>query len=158
MKKSLNFGMLLMFAFSLMSSMCSSDDEPSNNNLAAEIEQIVTEAQDGSWRITYYFDSNQEETNDYVGYSFIFGSNNMLTAANGNNDIVGSWSVTNTSNSNDDSSSDDDVDFNISFNAPEKFQELSDDWDVISHSSTKIELIDISGGNGGTDYLTFEKE
>ncbi len=38
------------------------------------------------------------------------------------------------------------------------FEELSDDWDIISHSSTKIELIDISGGNGGTDYLTFEKQ
>ena len=27
----------------------------------------------------------------------------------------------------------------------------------ISQKYTKIELIDISGGNGGTDYLTFEK-
>jgi hypothetical protein len=37
------------------------------------------------------------------------------------------------------------------------FEDLNDDWDIISRSSTKIELIDISGGNGGTDYLTFEK-
>ena len=37
------------------------------------------------------------------------------------------------------------------------FEDLNDDWDFISQSSTKIELIDVSGGNGGTDYLTFEK-
>ena len=38
------------------------------------------------------------------------------------------------------------------------FEDLNDDWDIISQSSSKIELIDISGGNGGTDYLTFEKK
>jgi hypothetical protein len=37
------------------------------------------------------------------------------------------------------------------------FEDLVDDWDFISVSNTKIELIDISGGNGGTDYLTFER-
>jgi hypothetical protein len=36
------------------------------------------------------------------------------------------------------------------------FEDLNDDWDIISHSPTKIELKDVSGGNGGTDYLTFE--
>jgi hypothetical protein len=54
-------------------------------------------------------------------------------------------------------SSSDDLDFNISFASPPDFEELSDDWDFISQSSSKIELIDVSGGNGGTDYLTFEK-
>lgn len=34
---------------------------------------------------------------------------------------------------------------------------LSDDWDVLERTDTKIRLIDVSGGNGGTDYLTFEK-
>ena len=75
-------------------------------------------------------------------------------ASNGSSTVNGSWSVTDSSNS---SSSDDDIDFNISFTAPPDFEEFSDDWDIIQHSSTRIELIDISGGNGGTDYLTFEK-
>jgi len=52
---------------------------------------------------------------------------------------------------------DSDLDFNIFFASPPDFEDLSDDWDFISHTSTKIELIDMSGGNGGTDYLTFEK-
>lgn len=37
------------------------------------------------------------------------------------------------------------------------FEDLNDNWDFVTHSSTKIELIDSSGGNGETDYLTFEK-
>ena len=69
---------------------------------------------------------------------------------------TGTWSVTNSSSSS--SSSSDDIDFNILFNSPPNFEELSEDWDIISHTSAKIELIHVSGGNGGTDYLTFERQ
>jgi hypothetical protein len=50
------------------------------------------------------------------------------------------------------------IDFNIFFASPEKFSELSDDWNIVSHTATKIELIDVSGGDGDTDLLTFEKQ
>lgn len=49
------------------------------------------------------------------------------------------------------------IDFNIFFASPEDFNELSDDWNIISHSATKIELIDESG-DGEIDLLTFEKQ
>ena len=59
----------------------------------------------------------------------------------------------------DGNSSDDDDDFILDFAVPESsdFEDLIDDWDFISVDNTKIELRDISGGNGGTDYLTFER-
>ena len=50
-----------------------------------------------------------------------------------------------------------DIDFNIFFASPVDFSELSEDWDIITNSSSKIELMHVSGGNGGTDLLTFEK-
>ena len=53
--------------------------------------------------------------------------------------------------------SEDVPDFNIFFASPEDFEELSDDREFISRSGTKIALIDSSGGNGSTAYLTFEK-
>ena len=73
--------------------------------------------------------------------------------------MTGTWSVTDDSNSSDDSSSDDDIDFNIFFPVPDSndFEDLNDDWDIVTTTSTRIELIDIRGGNGGTDMLTFEK-
>lgn len=49
------------------------------------------------------------------------------------------------------------VDFNIFFASPADFAELTEDWNIISHTDSKIELIHVSGGNGGTDLLTFEK-
>ena len=36
-------------------------------------------------------------------------------------------------------------------------EDLTDDWDVVSHTATTISLIDVSGGNGGTDTLVFTK-
>lgn len=54
-------------------------------------------------------------------------------------------------------SSSGDIDFNIFFASPVDFSELTEDWDIITNSSSKIELMHVSGGNGGTDLLTFEK-
>lgn len=159
MKKGFYFGLLMLLSFSLMSSTCSSDDDdgsPNNNSL--QIAEIENTAESGTWRITSFIDSGQDETSDFTGYEFAFNSNGTLVATNGSNTLNGTWSVTDDS-SNDDSSSDDDIDFNIFFPVPESnnFEDLNDDWDIVSTSSTKIELIDVSGGNGDTDLLTFEK-
>ncbi len=108
----------------------------------------------GSWKITKFIDSGKDETAHFTGYNFTFTDGSTLTATNSSNTYSGTWSITD-SNSKDDTQ--DDLDFNISFGSPADFEELSDDWDFISHSETKIELKDVSGGNGGTDYLTFEK-
>ena len=35
--------------------------------------------------------------------------------------------------------------------------ELNSDWHIIEQNSNTIKLEDVSGGNGGTDYLTFIK-
>jgi hypothetical protein len=50
-----------------------------------------------------------------------------------------------------------DMDFNIFFNLTNNFEDLNEDWHIVSQSSTRIELIHVSGGNGGTDTLTFER-
>jgi hypothetical protein len=149
-KLSLMLGLLLILT---TSSTCSNDDDtPSNGNNPNDVIAIVN---NGTWRITYYFDNNQVETNNYNGYNFTFGTNNVLTATNGTNTITGFWSVTD-SNSNDDSSFSD-LDFNIAFTAPPFFEELTDDWEILEKSATLIKLKDVSGGNGGIDYLTFTK-
>ena len=87
-------------------------------------------------------------------YNFSFGSSNVLTATNGTNTYSGSWNVTD-SNSADDNLSE--LDFNITFISPAQFAKLTDDWEIIEKSSNLIRLRDISGGNGGIDYLTFTK-
>ena len=152
--KRIKFSVVMALLFVLTtSSMCSSDDNSnsSNNNNPAEVVGIVS---NGTWRTTYYYDTDQEETNTFNGYNFTFASGNVLMASNGTNNYAGVWSVTD-SNSNDDSISD--LDFNIAFTTPAQFEELTDDWEIIEKSATQIKLKDVSGGNGGTDYLTFTK-
>ena len=137
--------LILLFALG-----CTDDDGPSNNTQ----NEIESDVQKGTWKITKFIDSDEDETNDFAGYDFTFLSSGVLRADNGSTQYDGTWSITD-SNSNDDSQ--DDLDFNINFNLTNDFEDLNDDWDIISQSSAKIELIDVSGGNGGTDYLTFEK-
>lgn len=144
--------MLLYLVFLVnVASMCSNDDNPSSS---VNQTMVINTVSSGTWRITLYNDSGTIKTNQFTGYNFTFGPSNVLTATNGTQTYTGVWSVTD-SNSNDDSM--DDLDFNIAFTAPANFLELTYDWDIQSRTDTKIELIDVSGGNGGTDYLTFEK-
>lgn len=137
---------------------CSSDDDSGSDNSSEIIAAIRNISASGSWTITSFIDSGSNETNHFNGYSFTFGANGNLTATNGQTTVSGSWSVT-SSNSGDDDYDDsyNDIDFNIFFASPDAFEELSDDWHIITYSNTSIQLIDVSGGNGGTDYLTFTK-
>ena len=129
---------------------CTNNESPTTNTQ----NQIQSSIQNGTWRITKFIDSGNDETNHFTGYNFTFTGTGVLNATNGTNNYSGAWSITD-NNSNDDSQ--DDLDFTINFNLVNDFQDLNEDWTFISQNATKIELIHIGGGNGGTDYLTFEK-
>ena len=148
---------LMAITLSLMLS-CSSDSEDSPQEIsAAQIVEIEANVESGNWRISSYIDSGKDETSDFAGYVFTFNSDGSITATNGVTEISGTWSVTRDDDDDDDDRSD--VDFNIFFQVPESsdFDELNEDWDIVSASATRIELIDVSGGNGGTDNLVFVK-
>ena len=150
---------LSLFVMACDSSDDSNDDNNNNSNSADLTSEIMEQ---GDWQITYFNDSGEDQTNDFNGYTFVFNTNGTIVASNGTQTIDGTWNIfddSSNSSSDDDGNSSDDDDFILSFNVPETsdFDDLNDDWDFISVSATKIELIDISGGNGGTDYLTFER-
>lgn len=160
MKNVFNLGFILMLSLTLMSAMCSSDDDDGTpNNNSQQIADIEDDVQSGTWIITNFVDSGQNETSDFNGYNFTFNTNGSLVATNGTNTMTGTWSITDDDSSDDDGSSSSDIDFNIFFPVPDTsdFEDLNDDWDIVTSTSTRIELIDISGGNSDTDLLTFEK-
>jgi hypothetical protein len=136
-----------------VASMCSNDDN--NSNPPADPTPVINTVNQGTWRITLYNDSGTIKTSNFTGYNFTFGTGSALTASNGSNTYNGTWSVT-SGDSNDDNPSND-LDFNIGFTTPANFADLTDDWDIVTYTASKIELRDVSGGNGGTDLLTFEK-
>ncbi len=158
MKKKINCSWMVILVF--IFSSCTSDD--GNADMTANLDGLVEEVQNlvttGSWSITSYIDSGIDETDDFAGYTFTFNADGSLLAANGSNQIEGSWSVTgedSSDSSSDDSMDDDrdDIDFNIFFASPDRFAELTEDWDIVSRTDSRIELIDISGGDGSTDRL-----
>jgi len=126
---------------------------PADNCTSGLQSEIESNLQSGSWRITEFIDSGNDETNTFSGYDFTFNSNGELIASDGSNDFVGTWSLINEGNS----SSLEDLELKINFDVTNDFEDLNDDWDFVTQTSTEIQLIDISGGNGGTDELTFEK-
>ena len=100
---------------------------------------------DGLWDVASYTADGVDETGDYNGYQINFDANGTVIADNGTS-INGTWSVENSGNI-----------LVLNFGSSTPFDEFNDDWDVISVSATQVILQDVSGGNGGTDILTFEK-
>lgn len=133
----------VMIGFSFFS--CKKEDVKQKENIESE---VIGE----TWRIIKFIDSGDDETSSFTGFSFIFHPDGKLTATNSSVTYTGSWSVTD-SNSNDDSP--DDLHFNIYFNLSNHFEDLNDDWEIVSHTTSFLELRDVSGGNGGIDQLVF---
>ena len=112
----------------------------SNNSVSGDIIN-------GTWIISKYIDSGSNETSYFTGYTFNFNADGLIVATN-SSQVGGSWSEYN---------DDDHTELTILF-SQSPLNELNDDWHVVSRSNTQIELEDVSGGNGGVDYLTFSKQ
>ena len=160
MKNNMLIKAMALTVFAFLS--CDKDDETALVDTQAEITQVTTLVTAGTWRITNFNESGSDQTSNFAGYGFSFNANGALTANNGSTTVTGTWSITDDSSNGDDDSSDDsgdDIDFNIFFATPAIFNDdLTEGWDIVSYSNTSISLIHISGGNGGTDTLVFEKK
>jgi hypothetical protein len=141
MKQKIFFLSALCFVLAIA---CNKDDNTDPISTAA----VNNTLSSGTWRITYYWDSDHEETSSFSGYSFTFGSGNVVTASKSGTNITGTWTT---------ASDDSKTKLVLAFASPASFAELTDDWHVFERTDTKIRLQDVSGGSGNTDYLTFEK-
>lgn len=135
---------LFLWALMVMISMVACKKEDAASITTSNVNSTIST---GSWRVTYYWDSNKDETSNFTGYSFSF-TGNTVTATKTASTVNGTWAI-----GTDDSK----VKLILAFASPADFLEISDDWHVIERTDTKIKLQDVSGGNGGVDYLTFEK-
>ena len=108
---------------------------------------------DSNWSISFYQDSDEDQTSNYQGYIFYFGEDNVLRAEKNGILETGTWSISD-SNSSDDSI--DDLHLNIVLYG-DPLSDLTDDWDIQTYNNKNIKLIDVSGGNGGTDIVIFDK-
>lgn len=100
---------------------------------------------DGTWRVTLFTDSGNDETSDFSGYTFVFGTGGVLTVSGGSSK-TGAWSKT---------SSDFNIDLGEKSDSNKPLGELTDNWDIISVSDTEIKLQDDNPASA--EFLTFKK-
>lgn len=118
-----------------------------NTELNLFIENLIT----GTWFVNFLEENGTDHTANFNEYEFTFFGNGSATAVSNSNTINGFWTAQNGSGN---------LDFILNFdtNTNYDFAELNDDWDVLEATQIIIRLSDVSGGGGGTDYLTFGRE
>lgn len=127
---------LALFAVTFMS--CHKDDDNNNNNPG----QVT----DGTWHVSLFTDSGNNETSDFSGYSFTFKKDGTVIAVKGNTNKSGTWS----------SGSKFIIDLGAKSDSNKPLGELTDDWKIISITSTDIKLGDDNPSSG--ELLTFTKD
>lgn len=130
----------------ILATSCSRNDD--NSPTPSSSNSVSTTLPQGEWKITYFNDSGTDETSHFTGYSFQFNSNGNVVATKGSNNVNGTWS-----DGNDNST----PKLVLNFGATVPFDDLNEDWHITQQNSTMIKLEHVSGGNGGTDTLYFEK-
>ena len=158
MKKKIFYGCLGILSLSLLLS-CSNDEDDNPLDPVQAVSDIQSSVVEGDWMISSYVDSGVDETSDYSAFTFTFTGDGVVTASSEAEMLTGAWTVDHDDSSNDDSS-DSDVDFTLLFGVPDThdFDDLNDDWDVVSYTSTMISLRDVSGGSGEIDTLIFTRK
>lgn len=119
-------------------------EDCSNNYTVDDLENIAIE---GQWLVANYNDSGVDETTNYANWIFTFNTDGTVSAIN-NTTIYGTWSTIIDSGQ---------LKMVLDFGTQTPLDEFNDDWDVFDLDVDRIELKDVSGGNGDTDILVFEK-
>ena len=107
---------IYLFTVLLLAS-CEKDDDNSNSNTS------------GTWYVSYYYDKDKVETNNFSGYTFEFKTNGEMTATKNGSTTTGTWSETISR-------------FNITIGTSEPLEDLTDDWVKVEKSDNLIKLKD----------------
>jgi hypothetical protein len=136
--------MIAAVAGMMILASCSKNSNDLSNASVQAAAQAVSAS--GTWKVTSYIDNSDNETAEFNGYSFTFNSNGTIVATAGSVNVNGSWSTSSSSNK-----------FIINLgpkgNTNKPLGELTDDWRVISASSTQIQLKD----DNNAEFVTFSK-
>lgn len=134
---------------SLLLFSCSSDDDSSSGDSSAIIVQLENSIVSGTWRVSNFVEDGSNQTSNFEGFVFTFGTSGSVTANNGSTTKTGTW-ITGT-----DDSTPKLILFFSDNNGP--FEEISEDWRIENTTSSTINLRHVSGGDGSIDLLTFTK-
>jgi len=129
----------------------------SNNQLEDFIDNAIDDCDDsgvvtpfnltGTWHVSYYFEGDDDETNNYNGYDFTFFVGGNIEVEKNGNYSNGLW--TKYIDGGQDWL---ELDFDDS-----DLGDLEEDWRIIEYTATQLRLKHTSGGGGDTEYLNFTR-
>lgn len=133
-----NWELIIILSLVIGFSACtnSSDNNPSGD----DISNVVTGQSD--WKVSYYWDKDKDETNNFAGYTFHFKSNGVLEATRNSATTTGTWQVDNSSNK-----------LIIQLGATSPLDDLNDDWIILEKTDKTIKLKDDNTDH--TELLNF---
>ncbi|PKA83833.1 hypothetical protein ATE92_2001 [Ulvibacter sp. MAR_2010_11] len=135
---------------------CNSNDESTNDDNPNA--NIVTDLPKDTWKITYFFYDNSDQTNSFSSFSFNFDTNGTVIASNDILSTAGTWSYEDASNDSiDDDGIENDEELILVFSESNLFNDLTDNWHITMATQNKVELFDESS-DGTMQFLTFTKE
>ncbi|MBO0329042.1 hypothetical protein [[Muricauda] lutisoli] len=121
-------------------------DDSANDGDVTEIRDI---AMGGPWNVALYQEGEVDMTASYAGMDFDFSTMYQIEVSVNADPIAnGLWRVLRDSNEG--------LKFYINFDTGDDLADLTDDWQIVSVTATRIELKDVSD-DGSVDTLVFEK-
>lgn len=133
------FILLLVLPLLVIAFACSKNNDSGSNNPPYT---------SGTWMVHLFTDSGTDETSDFSGFDFVFGTDGKLTATKSGVTATGTWSKI----------TDDGVQkmvLNL-VTADAVLLQVNNDWIIKSSSATLLELGDDNGASG--EVLHFMKK
>jgi hypothetical protein len=124
---------------------CDEDDDNDHNDDDVDNTELKNVLMDGQWEISYFFDE-EDETDDYSGYTFTFLDGGVAKAQKGDMITNGSWYA---------NGDDGTLELQLDFGSSSPLDELEDDWDVIKYDENQIDLGD---DDSSSESLIFKKK
>lgn len=140
--------LLLLFSVLIMAS-CSSDDD-AGDVVTNEFERISSVLPQGTWKVTTLIDGNENHTAAFESFIFTFNEEGSVIAENDLYSETGIWAYRTTAQEGEQ--------LVLAFNEVIPFDEINDDWKIVSVTNTKIELSDDDDNDlDDLDILVFTK-
>lgn len=123
-------------------------DNNANDGDVAEIRNILM---GGQWMVAKYTEGDKDETQNYAAFTFAFQAELAVNVTTGETGPTypGLWRIIRDSEG--------ELKCYLNFGLATAMQVLMDDWKIVSVTSSRIELKNISGDNT-TEILVFEKK
>ena len=121
---------------------CSKEDSKSGSNTGTSTSGILSS---GTWRVTYYHESNSDHTINFKGYTFTFNANGQMTAKDSLATTTnGTWSSDDSHN-----------EFHMVIGSSSPLSDISNGWLIISITGSECDMKDDNSSH--IEELHFQK-